>query len=96
MSWMIVELENEKQNQSLLRHRLTRPTNQRMVLPEPATHIRSCQMLSGSGRCGGGAHVFHKSREVQKLLISNPGRYCLEKTMWRFLRDEHCMQCYGS
>jgi len=57
----------------------------------------SCQMESESGRGGGRAHVFHKPREaVQKLLISNPGKYCLERTMSRFPRDEHYMQCYGS
>ena len=28
------------------------PTNQRMVLPEPATHIISCQVVSESGRVG--------------------------------------------
>ena len=73
----------------------TRPTNQRIVLPEPATHIRSCQMVSGKG--GREAHVFHKPRgAVQNWLISNSGRYCLGRTMSRFLRDEHYGQCYDS
>ena len=73
----------------------TRSTNQRMVLPEPATYIRFCQ--HASGRSGRGAHVFHGSRvAVQNLLISNPGKYCLGRTMSRFPHDEHYMQCYGS
>ena len=72
-------------------------TNQRMVLPEPATHTKSCQVVSESGRSGRGAHVFHKSRGVvQNLLISNSGIYFLGRTMSRFPRDEHYVQCCGS
>src|SRR6267154_958293 len=73
----------------------TRATNQRIVLPEPATYIRSCQVVSGKN--GRDAHVFHKSRgAVQKSLISSPGKYCLGRTMSRFLHDAHYTQCYDS
>jgi hypothetical protein len=46
---MIVELENDKRHQSLFRDRKADP-NQRIVLPEPATNVRSYQVLSESGR----------------------------------------------